>query len=137
MPPILHPRSRSTSTLFTTTLAVSFLVAGLPHLLPCPVNPRQFADTIEGPDGQPIKRRRRRREQSAESSEEGLGPVVEGATMMESTKKRECPVPKPGGLVGQIMGFKDGEREKPSEVVVKDLQGRKVGMGKRDEVEMP
>lgn len=57
--------------------------------------------------------------------------------MMESTKKRECPVPKPGGLVGQIMGFKDGEREKPSEVVVKDLQGRKVGMGKRDEVEMP
>lgn len=57
--------------------------------------------------------------------------------MMEVKKKRECPVPKPGGLVGQIMGFKDGEREKPSEVVVKDLRGKRVGMGRRDEDETP
>jgi len=28
--------------------------------------------------------------------------------------KRECPVPKPGGLVGQVLGFgkEDGERPK-------------------------
>jgi len=31
--------------------------------------------------------------------------------------KRECPIPKPGGLVGEILGFKesrgDGKRERP------------------------
>ena len=103
-------------------------------MLPCPVNPRQFADTIEGPDGQLTKRRRRRKEQSPD---EGLGQITEEANMMDIKRKRECPMPKPGGLVGQIMGFKEGEKEKPSEIVVKDLQGRRVGVGKQSEEDAP
>jgi len=47
--------------------------------------------------------------------------------LAESRKRRECPVPKPGGLVGQIMGFKEQGREKPSEVLVKEWQRRKSG----------
>ena len=56
-------------------------------------------------------------------------------TMNEARPKRECPVPRPGGLVGQIMGFERTEREAPTEVVVKTLKTRKVAM--RDESGSP
>lgn len=114
----LHPRSRTTSTLFTTTLAISFLVVGLPHVLPCPVDRRQFADSIEGPDGK-VRRRRRR----VENSEGEAMPDV--AELDDNGRpKRECPVPKPGGLVGQMMGFEQKEKSKPVEVVVKSFRSR-------------
>jgi cytochrome c oxidase assembly factor 2 len=45
--------------------------------------------------------------------------------MSESKKKRECPVPKPGGIVGQVMGFKEQESRAPTQVIVKELQGRR------------
>jgi cytochrome c oxidase assembly factor 2 len=52
------------------------------------------------------KRRRRRKcvedkpavEESAEEGEDSIVP--------SRKEKRECPVPKPGGLVGEILGFK-------------------------------
>ena len=31
----------------------------------------------------------------------------------ERRRARECPVPKPGGLIGQVFGFKTEERERP------------------------
>jgi cytochrome c oxidase assembly factor 2 len=127
MPPALHPRSRQTGALFTGTLAVCFLVVGAPHILPCPVNPKQFADTIEGPDGQPIKRRRRRKQIPEDAGSEGDAAESYDALMAETKKKRECPVPKPGGLVGQVMGFKETQSKKPSQVIVKELQGRRLG----------
>lgn len=39
------------------------------------------------------------------------------------TRTRECPVPRPGGLLGQVMGFEreKNERERPV-VVVKALR---------------
>jgi cytochrome c oxidase assembly factor 2 len=40
--------------------------------------------------------------------------------------KRECPVPKPGGLLGQIIGFRSEERMKPVEVVVQSRDTRRV-----------
>ncbi|KAF2432581.1 hypothetical protein EJ08DRAFT_574458, partial [Tothia fuscella] len=108
MPPHLHPRSRLTMTLFTSTLAISFLVVGMPHLLPCPVPQRAFAD---GPNSDPTTRRRRRRK--SQDSEEGT--IVEDKVaqaddallqlVKEDGRRRECPVPKPRGLVGQILGF--------------------------------
>ena len=120
----LHPRSRTTSTLFTTTLAVSFLVVGLPHLLPCPVDRRQFADSVEGPDGK-VKRRRKR--------EEVVEEDVNATDVDENgRKKRECPVPKPGGFVGQVMGFEQRERERPAEVVVRSLQSRNSAVDEGD-----
>lgn len=42
--------------------------------------------------------------------------------MAETKRKRECPVPKPGGIVGQVMGFKEHENQRPSQVIVKELQ---------------
>jgi len=127
MPPALHPRSRQTGALFTGTLAVCFLVVGAPHILPCPVNPKQFADTIEGPDGQPIKRRRRRKQATEDSGSEGDAAEAYDALMSETKKKRECPVPKPGAIVGQVMGFKESESQRPSQIIVKELQGRRTG----------
>lgn len=105
MPPHLHPRSRATMSIFTGTLAVSFLVVGMPHLLPCPVPHQAFAEG-ELPDE--MKRRRRRRkpingESGVDQSEQDL--------MLERT--RECPVPKPGGLVGQVLGFEKREGRMP------------------------
>jgi len=133
----LHPRSRTTSTLFTTTLAISFLVVALPHLLPCPVDRRQFADTIEMPDGT-IKRRRRRRQEESTNPEDGAGEVaVMVAADGDARPKRECPVPKPGGLVGQIMGFEQKERQGPSEVVVQGLRTRRVQQARETDEDAP
>ena len=124
----LHPRSRQTGTLFTTTLAISFLVVALPHLLPCPVDRRQFADTIEMPDGT-IKRRRRRRQEPTETGEGEVNAEETQQVVSEGRPKRECPVPKPAGLMGQIMGFENKERERPAEVVVQAWKAREVRKG--------
>ena len=121
----LHPRSGATSTLFTTTLAVSFLVVALPHLLPCPVDRRQFADSVETVDGKP--RRRRRRPIDTDAAEEGVELTAGVDASEEGRRKRECPVPKPSGLVGQMMGFKKTEKNKPMDVVVRTLRSRSDG----------
>jgi cytochrome c oxidase assembly factor 2 len=118
----LHPRSRTTSTLFTTTLAVSFLVVGLPHILPCPVDRRQFADSIETADGKVKRRRRKQVNSDVEAANEGTGDVMDE----DGRSKRECPVPKPGGLVGHIMGFEKKEKDKPIDVVVRSFRSRNV-----------
>ncbi|SMR42715.1 unnamed protein product [Zymoseptoria tritici ST99CH_1E4] len=119
----LHPRSRTTGTLFTTTLAVSFIVVALPHLLPCPVDRRQFADSYETPDGK-IRRRRKRKDMENEKAGESGSSAVGNAAASEDPPQRECPIPKPGGIVGQIMGFKNEERPRPTEVIVQKLSAR-------------
>lgn len=125
----LHPRSRTTGTLFTTTLAISFLVVALPHLLPCPVDRRQFADSYETPDGK-IRRRKRKCPQNAiEDGTRADGSDSTDTVRVGSTpdimQTRECPIPKPGGIVGWVMGFKNEERPRATEVVIlKNLDGR-------------
>jgi cytochrome c oxidase assembly factor 2 len=120
----LHPRSRTTGTLFTTTLAISFLVVGIPHLLPCPVDRRQYADTIEMPDGTVRRRRRKQQAVTGEDGKEGMNVPDDGMAMKEGRPDRECPVPKPGGLVGRIMGFEQREKEVPPQVIVNSLRAR-------------
>jgi len=114
MPPHLHPRSRLTSSLFATTLFASFFVVALPHALPCPAPRVLYAD-----DGTPIPRRKRRKPAICGTDEEG--GVKEGCSEGEAPErieggkrelKRECPVPKPGGIVGEILGFKSSTGEK-------------------------
>ncbi|KAH9909102.1 hypothetical protein F4778DRAFT_213073 [Xylariomycetidae sp. FL2044] len=171
MPPHLHPRSRTTSTLFATTVAASFLVVGLPHILPCPAPRVRYADshshvvteTLTRPDGTTVTRRRRvkkknNQDESSSSSsccgaevqdgmaqfpatttvattasrggsesEEGEEDETRGKKAVvvtttrsrrltgdgttddddatAKTERRECPVPKPGGIVGELMGF--------------------------------
>lgn len=103
-PPHLHPRSRMTSSLFGLTVVASFLVVGLPHLLPCPAPRVTFADG-EMPDGSG-RRRRRRKPEITETTE---GSIVDFNGMddneIRARTKRECPVPKPGGTVGELLGF--------------------------------
>lgn len=138
MPPNLHPRSRLTSSLFATTLLASFLVVGIPHLIPCPTPRVAYADEPTNPDGTRRRRRRRRRcAQDADPATMTTGQQQHAAsTSTEGPKsstfdvfadneeddfvdedrseggrkprrvRRECPVPKPGGIIGETLGFK-------------------------------
>lgn len=137
MTPHLHPRSRSTASLFAATLFASFIVVGLPHLFPCPAPRRTLADSemaIAG-DAQSTQRlRRQRRKENPDnpydnsslppsSSQPPLRPTTdeeysEMSTFLQleaeaeklSKNRRECPVPKPGGIIGELLGFKGRER---------------------------
>ncbi|KAI9821628.1 MAG: hypothetical protein M1827_002209 [Pycnora praestabilis] len=116
MPPHLHPRSRLTTSLFTTTLAISFLVVGMPHILPCPAGPRtDFADGEMSGDGRRKRRRRRVEKQVKEGNvmDEGLPGNSAEENLPMVPRARECPVPKPGGVVGGILGFKNHDRDPP------------------------
>ena len=84
MPPHLHPRSRLTTSLFSTTLLVSFLVVGMPHILPCPAPRTDFADSDPAKNGR--RRRVRRRVEAPDSTEEELN---ESEMMLK--KAHECP----------------------------------------------
>ncbi|KZM27126.1 uncharacterized protein EKO05_0009007 [Ascochyta rabiei] len=103
MPPHMHPRSRMTASLFTTTLMVSFLVVAAPHLIPCPVDPRTLNDSAD-----PTRKRRRRRIPEPEG-DEATDALSNEATRKriedKFSPKRECPIPRPGGLVGQVLGM--------------------------------
>ncbi|PWY95864.1 putative alpha-1,3-mannosyltransferase [Aspergillus sclerotioniger CBS 115572] len=136
MPPHLHPRSRSTSSLFAGTLLASLVVVGLPHVFPCPAPRRTFADSemVMSADGQPIQRTRRRRRKD----DEMLGPddnalvraqptadeEVSTFLQLEEEAQRlakaghECPVPKPRDTeidwttyMQQISLYLSGERD--------------------------
>ncbi|KND93054.1 hypothetical protein TOPH_02363 [Tolypocladium ophioglossoides CBS 100239] len=107
MPPHLHPRSRMTSSLFATTVVASFFVVALPHILPCPVPRTKYADGEVIVDENGRRRRWRRRE----TPETGSGIVQFNQAAEDDTysaverTKRECPVPKPGGMLGEWLGF--------------------------------
>jgi len=124
--PTLHPKSRFTSSLFATTLFASFFVVVIPHILPCPAPRVAYTDDGSCPPG------KRRRRKIIVEDEPNLGmskrPVPEpnttnipaaqspyksldGLNVMEGNpgvrrSQRECPIPKPGGLVGEILGFR-------------------------------
>ena len=119
MPSYMHPRSRTTTSLFGTTLLVSFLVVGMPHIFPCPAPRVHFADAESSEDGR--RRRRSRRPASQEDSQKGsILPAEKGvddfAMEMDDRdimrrKAHECPVPKPSGRIGEILGFKKSDAQ--------------------------
>ncbi|KAF4487178.1 hypothetical protein CGGC5_v005405 [Colletotrichum fructicola Nara gc5] len=117
MPPHpLHPRSRMTSSLFATTVVASFFVVGLPHLLPCPAPRVTYADgdIMIGEDG---RRRRRKRRETPEIKDgivnfDQVGDE-ETLRLREERLRRECPVPKPGGILGEWLGFHGPSKETP------------------------
>ena len=105
-----------TSSLFATTVIASFFVVALPHVLPCPA-PRVVLADGEMPDG--ATRRKRRRRPNITERQDG---IVQFNATSESDddvatesrfSKRECPVPKPTGLLGELLGFKRGDDDEP------------------------
>lgn len=128
MPPHLHPRSRSTNSLFFGTLLVSLLVVGIPHIFPCPARKRTLADSemIMTADGQQVLRpRRKRRNEVHTTDHQGSRPIPSGdmdeevSTFLQmeqeaeklANSRRKCPVPKPKGVLGQWLGFRNRDSE--------------------------
>ncbi|KAK5060227.1 hypothetical protein LTR84_010112 [Exophiala bonariae] len=130
MPPHLHPRSTATSTLFAGTLLASFVVVGIPHLFPCPRPRRGYADTerqrqrspeAEQPtpntssgqeppspqDSNLAMQRKNLSQRKAMSEEAALFAELQREADALEKEARECPVPKPRGLIGRILGFED------------------------------
>ncbi|KAL4866358.1 hypothetical protein BDV12DRAFT_173109 [Aspergillus spectabilis] len=123
MPSYLHPKSRSTTGLFAGTLLASLMVVGIPHVFPCPAPRRTFADSemVMTPDGQQVQRVRRRRRKDGEPTAQGETVLAQTPTpadeevstflqLEEEAKRfvtpgRECPVPKPTGVIGNLLGF--------------------------------
>ncbi|PGH02315.1 hypothetical protein GX51_04756 [Blastomyces parvus] len=162
MPPHLHPRSRSTISLFTLTLMSSLVIVGIPHLFPCPVPRHAYADSemIMSADGQQKMVRKRRRkpldaqppgesdgnsniinttpphtvrpEYSPQRQQEGLidDEIAKFRQMEEEARnlanvKRECPVPKPRGVVGELLGFKNQDQGRGRDGIPRaDIPGR-------------
>ncbi|KAF2273494.1 uncharacterized protein EI97DRAFT_348383, partial [Westerdykella ornata] len=91
---------------------VSFLVVATPHILPCPVDPRVMADSTD-PDAFSGKRRRRRipREETCNDVMSEERRRIKQEIEDWKVPKRECPVPKPGGLIGQVLGIRKDSEE--------------------------
>lgn len=139
MPPHLHPRSLTTTSLFGTTLLVSFLVVGMPHIIPCPAPRIAFAEGEQisiSEDGRGRRRRRRRKEDEGQedstSEEESVRLLDQKKELIK--KARECPVPKPMGIIGSMLGSGKGEEEVAMPPKVR-VETRKAERRKTDEVE--
>ena len=122
MPPHLHPRSTATSTLFAGTLLASFVVVGIPHVFPCPRPRRQFLDA-EGKletdaEGLPIPGKPQKpgldHESTAQDEAAILKMLQQEAKQLEQ-QARECPVPKPRGFVGRMLGFEQSSTRQQTE----------------------
>lgn len=99
----------------------------MPHIVPCPAPRVKYADSdIEVmEDG----RRRRRRRTTDAPIDESFGAERAAQTSLYISEKEkdrmrkkahECPVPKPPGVIGRILGFnvEDREEERPRPRVV-------------------
>ncbi|KAL9126024.1 MAG: hypothetical protein Q9217_004860 [Psora testacea] len=129
MTPHLHPRSRLTSTLFGTTFLVSFLVVGMPHILPCPAPRVRFAEgEFEALEDGRTRRRGRNKKYPVEDGIDSETTITSGDLSEEQKavllkKAHKCPVPKPGGLIGNVLGFEKTEAEQ--ETPKPQIQARK------------
>jgi cytochrome c oxidase assembly factor 2 len=122
-----------TTSLFTTTLMVSFLVVAAPHVLPCPVDPRTLADS---PDPTGNRRRRRRVVPEEDTCNEVMNEETLRKKQLEDklAPKRECPVPKPGGLIGQVLGLKEDKEETVTVSITSRVErARKDAQSKNDQ----
>lgn len=139
MPPHLHPRSLTTTSLFGTTLLVSFLVVGMPHIIPCPAPRIAFAEGEQisiSEDGRGRRWRRRRKE---DEGQEDSTLEEESVRLLDQKKgsikkARECPVPKPMGIIGSMLRSGKGEEEVAMPTKVR-VETRKAERRKTDEIE--
>lgn len=139
MPPHLHPRSLTTTSLLGTTLLVSFLVVGMPHIIPCPAPRLAFAEGEQISISEAGRRQRVKRRRIEDQGQEDSISEAESVTLLDqrkgSVKKaRECPVPKPMGIIGCLLGSEKGEEEVALPPKVR-VETRKAERRKTDEAE--
>lgn len=102
-------------------MIASFFVVTLPHVLPCPAPRITYADgeIIRDENG---RRRRRRRAVSQEPEvKDGImqfNNVSQDDLVDQDSRngRRECPVPKPGGKVGELLGFKKTSHDETKDI---------------------
>ena len=115
MTPHLHPRSRATTSIFGTTLLVSFLVVGMPHIIPCPAPRVKLADSKVDSSENGQKRQRLVQSGPARKEPESREQVDDTIPLEEQNTLRkighECPVPKPTGFFGRVLGFNEPTTE--------------------------
>lgn len=70
-------------------------------------------------DGRPVRRRRTVREQDMLPVDDAMGRTTDSVEDIGGAGKppRECPVPKPTSIIGQLLGVQSLSR-RPMEVVV-------------------
>ena len=100
-----------TSSLFATTVVASFFVVALPHMLPCPVPAARYTDGDVVVDENGRRRRFRKRAPSAEVKDGVVqfDQATDEDMRAADRSRRECPVPKPGGMLGEWLGFHKSE----------------------------
>lgn len=84
----------------------------MPHILPCPAPRVVFADAEISKEG---RRRGIRRTASGVEIEEAFEEdMQEAADDREMLTKRAhgCPVPKPSGVMGEVLGFAKAPKER-------------------------
>ncbi|KAF8463429.1 hypothetical protein BDZ91DRAFT_764561 [Kalaharituber pfeilii] len=107
----LHPRSLSTTSLFSTTLALAFLVVAAPHVLPCPVRKPAGMHLADGEGEEEFYR-------DGEKPERGPKQEV---------RRRKCPIPRTrGGLVEEVRKWRESGKWSIDEEV-----GKRVVFGER------
>lgn len=93
----------------------------LPHVLPCPAPRRVFADgdteTMIDANGRTLRRRRKPLDPEVKDGVvrfDAMSSPIETSSESESEKSsgRACPIPKPGGKVGELLGF--ARKQSPS-----------------------
>ena len=83
----------------------------MPHILPCPAQHRVYADGAMPPN--------EKRKHRAQPTGEEAGPPLPEDVLEDSipegldaeSLRRKCPVPKPRGQIGELLGFV--ERDAP------------------------
>lgn len=89
--------------IFIGTLSASFGVVALPHVLPCPAPRVQYTEGVPGPDGK-IRRRKRCAPTDDSLDVKPTARSTENGDVEEiKLAKKECPIPKPGGMLGDIL----------------------------------
>ena len=84
----------------------------MPHLVPCPAPRTALADVEITADGRRIRRNKAVKnglERGAAADNDTSMTPTEQAMLkaMGDGKARECPVPKPKGVLGRVLGFDD------------------------------
>ena len=97
---------RSTELLRRMLALLSFFVVALPHFLPCPAPRGVYADDGEIIDAKGRKRRRRRPQDVEVKNGVAQFDNASENEDHQGKSRRECPVPKPSGVLGQLLGVK-------------------------------